>query len=311
MATALATMKEVKKGSKGSRARAERCPRIVPSEIEILDLLAEKPLLSGKQIADVRSSSAARTRRLLAHVQSRGLVMCSVAPGRADVPANRHYYLSDAAISLLARREGMPPGRFARKHWLSASRLATLFNALDHTRGTRQFFVDLIAVSRRRDGEALEMWLDEAAAARRYLWHGEVKLLRPDGYGVYRQRDRALAFYLEWDSGSSSIARYRRKLRAYQECFASAGNRAFPTILVVTVRSRIRQWHRAAFEVSRRFGMALPGSHQESKCFGALPLLVAVKDELEAVGAFGCNWWDTRCQQPTTLETATGLWITT
>ncbi len=311
MATALPVTKEVKTGSKGSRASAGQRPRISPSEIEILVLLAEKPLLSGKQIADARMSSDTRTRRLLAHLQGRGLVIYSVAPGRIDVPANRHYYLGDDAIRLLARREGTPPGRFAKKHWLSPSRLTTLFNALDHTAKTRQFFVDLIRVSRRRDGEALDTWLDEAAAARRYLWHGEVKLLRPDGYGIYRQRDRALAFYLEWDSGSSSIARYRRKLRAYRECFASAGNRtppapkpsqpamvSEPAILVVTVRSRIGQWRRAALDVSRRFGTALP-------------LLLAVKDELEAAGAFGCNWWDTRYQQPTTLESAAGLWVAT
>jgi len=311
MATALQVTKEVKTRSKGIRASAGQRSRISPTEIEILVLLAEKPLLSGKQIADVRMSSATRTWRLLAYLQRRGLVSCSLAPGRIDVPANRHYYLSDVAIRLLARREGTLPGRFAKKHWLSPSRLTTLFNALDHTRGTRQFFVDLIEVSRTRDGEDLEVWHDEAAAARRYLWHGEVKLLRPDGYGVYRQRDRALAFYLEWDSGSSSIARYRRKLRAYRECFASEGNRRRPAILVVTVRSRIRQWSRAAFDIGHRFGMALPQKDRDGKGFGALPLLVALKDELETAGAFGCGWWDTRYQRTTTLEAATGLWMAT
>lgn len=296
MATALAVLKEVKTRSKGSHTQAKQCPRIAPSEVEILDLLAEKPLVSGVQIAEVRMSAAARTWRLLAHLQGRGLLLYSVSPGRIDVPANRHYYLSDSAIRLLAQREGTPPWRFVKKHWLSASRLTTLFNALDHTVGTRQFFVDLTAFSRARSYEALEIWLDEAAAARRYLWHGEVKLLRPDGYGVYRKGDRALAFYLEWDSGNSGITRYRRKLRAYQECFASAGRRTVPALLMVTVRRRMRQVSQAAFDVGHKFGMALP-------------LLVAVKDELEAAGAFGCRWWDVRGQKAVALESVPDLWI--
>ena len=288
---------------KSAPARAEnpgkRLPTISPSELELLRLLAEKPLLSGEQIAAIRTSAAARTWRLLSRLESCGLLICSLAPGQVNIPANRYYHPSEDAVRLLARDEGMAPGRYVKEHWLSASRLTMLFNALDHTKASRQFFVDLAFGARKRHGEGLDVWLDEAAASRRYAWHGEVRLLRPDGCGVYRRNGQGLAFFLEWDSGNSGIERHRRKLRAYHEYRATLGNCAFPAVLAVTVQDRVRQLNRVAVEVS---------NHRRDL---RLPILIAVRTELEARGAFGCRWWDVRSQGSVTLESAREVWATT
>lgn len=296
---AIATVaKEPKRAAVSDKASRKRRPRVSPSELEILTLLADKPLLSGKQIALLRTSSTEWTWRILAHLEKCGLLVSSIPPGQVDTLTNRCYHLSDLGIRELARREGTTPGRYARERWLSRSRLTTLFNSLDHTRASRQFFVDLATKARKNDAEDLEVWLDEAAASRRYLWHGEVRLLRPDGYGVYRKDGRRLAFFLEWDSGNSGIKRHRRKLRTYHECYATLENRCSPAILAVTVRDRVRQLNRASVELGRhRFGQLLP-------------LLIAVRTELEAEGALGCRWWDVRTQQAVALESASDLWIT-
>ncbi len=289
--------KEPKRAAMSDRVSRKRRHRVSPSELEILTLLADKPLLSGKQIALLRTSSTAWTWRLLGHLEKRGLLVSSIPPAQVDTLTNRCYHLSDPGIRELARREGTTPGRYARERWLSRSRLTTLFNSLDHTRASRQFFVDLATRARKYEAEGLEVWLDEAAASRRYLWHGEVRLLRPDGYGVYRQDGRRLAFFLEWDSGNSGIKRHRRKLRTYHECRATLDDQTFPAILIVTVQDRVRQLNRAAIEVSQ---------HRRDHL---LPLLIARRTELESAGAFKCPWLDVRRQQIATLESIPDIWV--
>ena len=300
MVIATALGPRVKKPEK-ARARSETSRKrhwhLSRGESELLTLLAEKPLLSGAQISAVRMPSTLGKTSLLAQLERRGLLASSVAPGQVDVPRSRHYYLTDEGIRALAQREGVVPGHLAKKHWLSASRITTLFNALEHTRACRQFFVDLAIQAQQHTGDALDVWQDEAAASRRYLWHGDVRLLRPDGYGVYRRNAQALAFFLEWDSGNSGIKRHRRKLRTYHECRATLGDRMFPAILMVTVRDRVRQLNRAAWDEGRRRRDVL------------LPLLIAVNTEIETCGAFGCRWWDVRAQKTVTLESVPDLWI--
>ncbi|TAK36101.1 MAG: hypothetical protein EPO21_03905 [Chloroflexota bacterium] len=291
-------------------------PDISPREVELLALLADKPLLNGNQIVALRTSSTSLTLRLLLHLESRGLLSCSVPAGRAHIPVNRYYHLSSDGIRVLARREGITPGRFAREHWLSPARLTMLFNSLEHTRGSHQFFVDLALEARKHDDQALLVWQGEVAATRRYLWHGESRLLRPDGYGVYRKHGRVLPFYLEWDSGNMGIKRHRRKLRTYHQCRSGQGARGwelgaggptpnpptprsagFPAILAVTTDERVRQLNRAALQVAR--------SRQDL----VLSLFITTRRELEAVGTFGCHWWDVRSQRSVTLDDAPNVWI--
>lgn len=280
-----------------NKAFSSHAARLSLSEMEILGLLADKPLLSGRQIAEIRTSSMAWTWRLLSHLDRVGMVIYSVPPGEINTPANRFYHVSGDGIRLLAWREGVPPGRYARERWLSASRLTMLFNSLDHTTACRQFFIDLGAQERKRGDEALEVWLDEAAASRRYSWHGQVRLLRPDGYGLYRNGDRMLSFFLEWDSGNSGIKRHRRKLRTYHEYRATLGNLTFHAIVVVTVQHRVRQLRRAALDVAHRQPDRL------------LPLFIATRADVEAAGAFGCRWWDVRSEKMVDLESVPELWI--
>ncbi len=282
------------------RARAagpSRQPSFAKVELALLTLLAEKPLLNGEQLLALGLASGSQMARLLAHLQKRGLLSCSVPSGKPDVPANRYHHLSNEGVRLLARREGITSGRFAREHWLSPPRLTMLFNALEHTRGSHQFFVDLVAEAKKHGGEALSVWLGEAASAQRYLWHGEVRLLRPDGYGEYRQNGQVLSFFLEWDSGNMGPKRHRRKLKAYHECRASTGSEGFPAILAVTVDRRVRQLNRAALQVAR------------GRRDLVLPLLITTQAELVAKGAFGCQWWDARSQQRVTLDAVPGPWI--
>ncbi len=267
-----------------------------PGEAELLALLADKPLLSGEQIVALRTSSAAWTWRLLNHLEKSRLLRYSVPPGEVNVSAGRYYYLTGEGIRLAAKREGTRPGRYVREHWLSPSRLTMLFNSLDHTTASRQFFVDLMVQARKRRNEALEVWHDEAQAARRYRWHGDVRLIRPDGYGEYR-KDGLFPFFLEWDSGNSGIKRHRRKLRAYHDYWAATGYQALPAILMVTTPDRVRQLNRAAVDVGR---------HRRGHL---LPLLIAMNTEIKSCGAFGCRWWDVRAQTVITLEQVPDLWI--
>jgi protein involved in plasmid replication-relaxation len=103
----------------------------------------------------------------------------------------------------------------------ATARLATS-PTLNHLLATNGFFVALAAHARTRDGAQLVRWWNETRS--RDACAG---LVRPDGHGVWRDRGRAVPFWLETDLGTEPLSRVAGKLPGY----ANLGpRRAYPVL---------------------------------------------------------------------------------
>src|SRR6266508_2553671 len=78
----------------------------------------------------------------------------------------------------------------------------------------------------------LALWLSERACA--HCW-GQV--VRPDGYGRWRQGDREVDFFLEYDRGTEPLDRLAAKLHAYSE-LADATNIPTPVLFWLPTSGR-------------------------------------------------------------------------
>ena len=62
------------------------------------------------------------------------------------------------------------------------------------------------------------MWWSERACTRTLG-----ALVRPDGFGRWREADRAIDFFLEYDTGSESLTKVLAKLDGYEALAAATG----------------------------------------------------------------------------------------
>lgn len=98
-------------------------------------------------------------------------------------------------------------------------------------------------------------------------WHSPAlcssRLIRPDGYAVYRHDGSPFGFFLEYDRGTMSMAKYYAKFSAYytylEQALFEGHYNGMPTVLVVTtaITAEIRII-RAAREVSVGREIELP-----------------------------------------------------
>jgi Replication-relaxation len=78
----------------------------------------------------------------------------------------------------------------------------------------------------------LEVWWPEQRCAQQWG-----RLVRPDGYGRWREHDRRVDFFLEYDRASEPLARLTAKLPGYHE-LAGATGIATPLLLWLPTATR-------------------------------------------------------------------------
>jgi Replication-relaxation len=111
----------------------------------------------------------------------------------------------------LYKGEPAPSARAVRDQQDSHPATATRTGHLLHTDGAHQFFVDLLAHTRAHPDSRLTRWWSSAHIARE-INHNT----RPDGHGVWRERDRRVAFFLEHDTGTETHPARAAKLAGYR-----------------------------------------------------------------------------------------------
>jgi hypothetical protein len=106
---------------------------------------------------------------------------------------------------------------------------------LAHVVGVNGFFTALAGYARQqRPGRAaLAVWLSERRCHNRWG-----HLVRPDGYGRWREGDREVDFFLEYDRGTEPLDRLAAKLAAYGEL---AGATQIPTPVLFWLPSSGRE----------------------------------------------------------------------
>lgn len=89
---------------------------------------------------------------------------------------------------------------------------------LAHTVGVNGFFTDLAAACRSGGrSELVEWWSERRCAA---TWG---HIVRPDGYGRWREGPREVDFFLEYDRGTEPLNRLVDKLNGYADLQAATG----------------------------------------------------------------------------------------
>jgi len=107
-----------------------------------------------------------------------------------------------------------------------------------HAVGVNGFFCSLAAYARRHAGCQLAEWWSERRTAAEW---GD--LVRPDAYGEWAEGAQSVSFFLEYDTGSESLARVAAKLAGYADVAAAEGT-ARPVLFWLARPGREAELHR-------------------------------------------------------------------
>jgi len=127
-----------------------------------------------------------------------------------------HYLLDTLGVEIVAADRGVEVPRPGLQH----SRALALADSqrLAHLLGINGLFCSLARWTRTVEDVELAEWWSERRCATEW---GEV--VRPDGFGTLRQRDRVVEFFVEVDRGTETLARLADKLTGYAELVRATG----------------------------------------------------------------------------------------
>ncbi|HZT66270.1 MAG TPA: replication-relaxation family protein [Acidimicrobiales bacterium] len=214
----------------------EAAGRLTERDRYLCRLLADHQVLTTEQIRSVGFDSQRRTQLRLSQLRQLR-VLDRFQPLARIGSAPQHWILDTLGSLLLAAEKGIDPSELA---WRRDKAIALATNAqLAHLVGTNGIFCSLLAAARHQPGSDLVLWWSARRCAG--AWG---TLVRPDGYGVWSESDRRVAFLLEYDNGTETTARLAEKLERYARLFAATGRR-LPVLFAFPAPGREAEAHRA------------------------------------------------------------------
>jgi Replication-relaxation len=210
----------------GGRSTAERLAalagRLTGRDRQLCRLLAEHRVLTTPQLVDLAFGSRNAAEHRLALLHRLGVVD-RFRPHRTPGSAPYHYLLGPLGAALLAAQHEQDPAQVGYRR----DRTLALAHSqrLQHLLGVNGFFTALARTARDHADAALEVWWSEQRCAARWG-----QLVRPDGYGRWREHQQRVDFFLEYDRGSEPVGRLAGKLAGYLE-LAHASGIATPLLL--------------------------------------------------------------------------------
>jgi len=233
-------------------------------------MLSEHQVLTTNQLCDLAFDSTITARHRLAVLTQLQLVD-RFRPRRPTGSAPMHYVLAALGADIVREQpacdsddltplEDLPTLRWRRDRALA---IATS-SRLPHLVGVNSVFTGLVCTARTDPGCALSVWWSERRCAAAWA-----EFVRPDGYGLWTEAGRRVAFCLEYDTGSEHLAQLAGKLAGYADLAAVLDQ---PPWLLFVLPSRRRET-----EARRVLRTA------------ALPVATAVADP--ASSAAGARWW--------------------
>ncbi len=182
--------------------------RLTPRDLWLCQLLDEHRVLTTVQLADLAfpTLDTAEHRLLLLH---RLEVLQRFRPRRDRGSAPYHWVLGPAGARVLAAHHGHDPSqvRYRRDDALTIAH----WRHLDHLVAVNGFFCALARAARDRPDRALVAWWSERRCAARWG-----RLVRPDGYGRWRDGETEVDFFVEVDRATEPPRRLAAKLTGYR-----------------------------------------------------------------------------------------------
>ncbi|MDI5973718.1 replication-relaxation family protein [Streptomyces sp. SL13] len=198
--------------------------RLTPRDTWLVRILHEHQTLTTHQIHRLAYTSLRSAQRRLRTLHQL-TVLDSFRPLTATGSAPEHYTVGPAGAALLAAHAGLEP---AAVGWRPSNTGRIAYSpSLGHDLGVNELLTHLAAHTRTASRTRLPLWLSERSCARRW---GD--MVRPDAYAHWHDGDLLLPFFLEYDTGSQSLARVEAKLAGYAAFTAATNTR--PALLIHT-----------------------------------------------------------------------------
>ena len=189
--------------------------RLTPRDRLLCQVLFDHRVLTTEQVTDLCFANLTTARHRLTALY--GLrVFDRFRPFRPVGSDPYHYLLDTLGVEIVAADRGVEVPRPDLHH----TRALALSDSqrLAHLLGINGLFCSLARWARTvEDAELAEWWSERRCAAE---W-GEV--VRPDGFGTLRQRDRVVEFFVEVDRGTETLGRLADKLTGYAELVRATG----------------------------------------------------------------------------------------
>ena len=259
-----------------------------PAEKRALDLLADWPWLSRRELAALLNVSEPRTSQVTVSLEGHGLITRpSGAGGRLT--------LTDAGLALLARRDRTSVGA-ARKRWsvsprnasaafdwrnVSGSRSRQLLRNIDHTAAVHAFIAALARQSRALGWETVQ--LDPPHRASRHFRHrGGPRSVHPDAFGLLRRGPAGWAFFLEWERRAVRPGTMTVRLAPYLRYYSTPSptdDHGLPPAVLVVFDDGLAADH-----------FLLLAEDEMKRASVRVPLWVSHRAALEILGPLGRAW---------------------
>lgn len=191
----------------------EAANRLTDRDRFLCRLLLDHQVLTTTQIRSVAFQSLRRAQLRLAQLHQLRIVD-RFRPLTSEGSAPGHWVLDSLGALVIAAERGVEVSELS---WRRDKSVALATNAqLTHLVGVNGFFCSLLAAARRRAGSDLVLWWSARRCAG--AW-GDI--VRPDGYAVWTEAGRRVAFLLEYDNGTETLARLAAKLDRYHQLFTA------------------------------------------------------------------------------------------
>ena len=190
--------------------------RLTERDRSILALLYRHRVFTTDQLAEMYFDNINTAQHRLTTLYQLRLVDRFQPLDRRYVSQPYHYVLDQLGAMVTAAEADRDPDQ---THWQQEKALAIgRSQRLAHLVGTNGFFSALLAEGRRRDDRALSLWWSE-----RYCASNFNEIARPDGLGIWEERDALVTFCLEYDRSTETLERLEKKLKSYEDLQIASG----------------------------------------------------------------------------------------
>ncbi|MEV8023038.1 replication-relaxation family protein [Streptomyces sp. NPDC086554] len=222
--------------------------RLTARDLWLVHMLHEHRVLTTHQITRLAYTSLRSAQRRL-HTLHQHAVLDSFRPLTQTGSAPEHYTLGPAGAALLAAHSGLDT---AATGWRPTHTGRIAYSpTLGHDLGVNDLLTHLAAHTYTAPETGLPLWLSERSATRRW---GDI--IRPDAYAHYSDADHLLPFFLEYDTGSQTLARVEAKLTGYAAFTTATSTRPALLIHTRTASRDVALRHRLA-PAARELGLAV------------------------------------------------------
>jgi hypothetical protein len=191
--------------------------RLTERDRSILTMIYRHRVFTTDQLAEMYFENINTAQHRLTTLYQLRLVDRFQPLDRRYVSQPYHYVLDHLGAMVVVAEQDKDPDK---THWQQEKALAIgRSQRLAHLVGTNGFFSAPLAEGRRRDDRALSLWWSE-----RYCATNFNEIARPDGLGIWEERDAHVTFCLEYDRSTETLERLEKKLKSYEDLQIASGS---------------------------------------------------------------------------------------